>query len=545
MYALLRQLARIPHHRVRWLLLVAIGVASTVLALAQPGLQTSYRTYDRMLEMRLWTPEPDPKIVIVDIDEASLAELGKEFGRWPWPRETLAAVLAWLESQKAAAVVFDILFSELDQLNPASDQAFADAVARSRVSYFPILRLNPANDALSQVRADQLAGFAVRVAGEQVPTLAVTPPVFDAVVASTRLGYHNIFPSRDGTNRHYDLWLDVDGWRLWSLPARVGRDLGWSLPAEPRLLIRYNREPNAYLTISFADVWRLSQSQQGLAQDPRLDGAIVLIGSTASSLFDVKATPLSPIHPGVHVLANAIDNLKHADFVHELSWSYYLALTWVALALMGWASVHMRELTLNASVVVIPSAMLAVSFASLHFGHWFLDLSAPASQALTFFSVMSLYQRTRVGHFAQLPDAGRLAAARAGETTAGDGAVYQACLVLQYPVGKVNVQRLLDAVSASGAVAGVVQATWSGLRFEIQACPALVQLTAASPEALRAMADVIFAREAGFASRSHLSPPRRVSADGAAPPCYDRQEVWEILATAVLSWTRAPDGDSR
>ena len=96
MYALLRQLARIPHHRVRWLLLVAIGVASTVLALAQPGLQTSYRTYDRMLAMRLWTPEPDPKIVIVDIDEASLAELGKEFGRWPWPRETLAAVLAWL-----------------------------------------------------------------------------------------------------------------------------------------------------------------------------------------------------------------------------------------------------------------------------------------------------------------------------------------------------------------------------------------------------------------------------------------------------------------
>jgi adenylate cyclase len=176
MFALARKFACISHVHIKWTLLLLIGLIATVQLLHDPSASNNYASYDQMLKQRLWTPPLDPKIVVVDIDEASLSKLNAEFGRWPWPRETLAGALEWLESKGTNAVVFDILFSDLDATHPSSDQAFADAVSQSKNSFFPILRLNPINDGISQIRADQLTGFAQALNDKApVPTLAVIP----------------------------------------------------------------------------------------------------------------------------------------------------------------------------------------------------------------------------------------------------------------------------------------------------------------------------------------------------------------------------------
>ena len=86
------------------------------------------------------------------IDEASLARMGKEFGRWPWPRDTLASVLTHIERQQPAAIVWDIVFSDADRLSPGGDAAFNAAAARSRHSLrrrlhsrrFPLTGATPA-----------------------------------------------------------------------------------------------------------------------------------------------------------------------------------------------------------------------------------------------------------------------------------------------------------------------------------------------------------------------------------------------------------------
>src|SRR5512135_996944 len=70
--------------------------------------------FDAMVRYRIVVPKPDPEIVIVDIDEASLSAMGKEYGRWPWPRQVLGEFLEHLEQQGPKAVVFDILFSDPD-----------------------------------------------------------------------------------------------------------------------------------------------------------------------------------------------------------------------------------------------------------------------------------------------------------------------------------------------------------------------------------------------------------------------------------------------
>src|ERR1700728_4806487 len=72
------------------------------------------RTFDlfQVLHPREQTMRP---VVIVDIDEASL----KEIGQWPWPRTVVADLITRLREAGAAAIGFDIVFAEPDRMSPA------------------------------------------------------------------------------------------------------------------------------------------------------------------------------------------------------------------------------------------------------------------------------------------------------------------------------------------------------------------------------------------------------------------------------------------
>ena len=532
MFALARKFAGISHVHIKWTLLLLIGLIATVQLLHDPNASNNYASYDQMLKQRLWTPPLDPKIVVVDIDEASLSKLNAEFGRWPWPRETLASALEWLESKGTNAVVFDILFSDLDATHPNSDQAFADAVSQSKNSFFPILRLNPINDGISQIRADQLTGFAQTLNDKApVPTLAVIPPVFDAVVKTQRMGYHNIYPDKDGINRHYDLWQDTDQWRLLSLPARMGQSFGWNLGEDARVLINFNSATNNYVTVPFHEIWQLSQSRAGRNPDPRFDGAIVLIGSTASSLFDVKATPMTPIHPGVYVLANTIDNLKNTNFLHELPFQIKLFTVWFCLLLMGLASTRMKTQVLRWSVLVIPTLLLGVSFMSLHIGHWFIDLSGSASHALLFFSVMNVYQNWRLNHFADC--AGMVKSLTDKNSTP----LFKSFVVTSYAPENLKPQRLITHAAACGSSVGVVQAGWYGELVGEQSGPSCVLLINESQAKLTNSMQKLINDESAFAAQCYQSPISEIQLTSEFLDSKEsQQQLWNAVAKALTQW---------
>ena len=76
------------------------------------------KAFDAMVRNRLWVDPPATDIVIVDIDEKSLAALAADYGRWPWPRQVLGELVEKLAEQQPKAIVFDILFSDPDLFNP-------------------------------------------------------------------------------------------------------------------------------------------------------------------------------------------------------------------------------------------------------------------------------------------------------------------------------------------------------------------------------------------------------------------------------------------
>ncbi len=359
------------------------------------GANMKQKAFDFVVKHRIVTPKPDPDIVIVDINEASLAALAPEYGRWPWPRQVFGEFVEKLEAQKPRAIVFDILFSDADLQNPDSDAYFNDIISAADNIFFPFLRLPEQHDALSQVKPGMIPGsLAIDGKGDPKATVAVVLPHFEGALKAGRLGTHNIEPDADGVSREYRLWHDKDGWRLPSLPLQVG-DYVRSNAAQPpqNMLLNWRGGPFTYHSISFSDVYQDMTAKVPKRPASEFAGKIVIIGSTAPSLFDLKATPMAKLHPGVEILATAIDNLKHDDDLKF--WrgqTPYILLSFLTIWLTAWA--FYRDIERERFDKLFARSqllLLTISYIGLNLSDFYIDLTAPVTWAVACFGIAKIY----------------------------------------------------------------------------------------------------------------------------------------------------------
>jgi adenylate cyclase len=302
---------------------------------------------------------PDPDIVIVDVDEMSLAAMENTAGRWPWPRAVHAELLAGLAAQQPRAIVFDVMFNERDTQRPESDQTFAEAVTVTPNVYFPMLLL-PGATAESGIRlADVAAPLHLRhgaLAHPEGRAVLLLPLVVPHEV--WRAGAINFLEDPDGVGRRYHLWLDVDGWGIPSLPARVAMDLGWNLPGD-ELLLEWRGAARGYRHVPFADVYEDLGRKERQRPAGEFKDKIVIIGTTASGLGDLRVTPLSSTYPGIEILATAIDNLKNQRWMREGPAWHNAILALVLLGLL-WAAFERQHNVLAIGIALAMATVLSL-----------------------------------------------------------------------------------------------------------------------------------------------------------------------------------------
>ena len=351
-------------------------------------------TFDMMVRYRVLVPKVDKDIVIVDINEASLASMAKEYGRWPWPRQVLGEFLQHLEQQRPRAVVFDILFSDPDVYNADSDAYFDAAVSETSNTFFPLLRLDQAADALSRIKPAMIPGVTpIPDEAEEGATIAVVLPHFQSILKGGRLGFHNIYPDPDGIVREYLSYRDDYGWKVPSLPARVVRDIGRGESAPQRVLLNWRGKPFSYRTVGFGDVFNDMTSKEKKRPQNEFTNKIVLIGSTAPSLFDVKPTPVSRLHPGVEILATAIDNLKRGDYLrYPAGRTLYPLLSLLIVWATAWA--FYRDVgrgQIDRLFGAWQGILLGVSYASINLSNTYINLTGPVMVGVGYFTVARIY----------------------------------------------------------------------------------------------------------------------------------------------------------
>lgn len=389
------RLRRVLSPRARFLLLLLaafVGLVAVEFRFAHVTEAFSNRVADFFLRQQAKQLPVDPDIVIVAIDEASVTGMADYAGRWPWPRSVHGEVVEGIAAQKPKAIIFDVLFGEPDVFRPESDAAFNDAIAPLGNVYFPTARHDAAGDPYGVPIADVAAGFGAVRSLRSDPKARIDVLLPLALRPDNwRLGLINFLQDTDGVGRRYLIFENAYGWRLPSLPARVAIDLGWPLPDQDDFQIGWRGGVSAHRQVSFAALWADINSEKKTRAPDEFRDKVVVIGATATGLHDIRTTPVSAAHPGVEILATAIDNLKNR---HWLA----IAPAWVSpalsvallsiLALLLWRQVGV--LRIGVGVLAVIALLLAASWIAMGRGLW-MPVMTPVLFVTAFFVLCALH----------------------------------------------------------------------------------------------------------------------------------------------------------
>jgi adenylate cyclase len=371
-----RLLSLLRRGAIYWLPL-ALLMTAVLARLAIPGVLDrlalpAFDIYQRLAPRE--TPD-DPPVLIVDIDERSL----KRIGQWPWPRTVIAQLVEKLGQAGAAVVAFDVLFSEPDRTSPQMLKDLLVGRGASAADATRLLATMPDPDAQlaeAMTRFPVVVGFSLVGSGGQAKTAIkagyayvgakdADPMRFvdrmpEAVGALPELqkaaagnGFVNEPSDWDNVVRHVPLVLRIGNKPVPSLAAETMRV---GLGARPTYLLRYagaqaeksfgeNTGLNAVelqvpglgkpldiatdaagqVTLRYAkrDARRYISAADILSGNfdrKRVADHIVMVGSSAAGLNDLKATPIAPDMPGVEIHAQLIEQILQQDFLFRPDW---------------------------------------------------------------------------------------------------------------------------------------------------------------------------------------------------------------------------------
>lgn len=364
-----------------------------------------------LLRGKMW---PDPALLIVGIDDASLAR----FGRWPWPRSLHSELLKALAEHPPRAVGFDLLFREKDEENPQFDEALIystrllDHVVYA--SYFELEGEGAEGEKLRKMEEQRQLEEALlettalaQVEGDPAQLLQaqeVNLPFAD-LARSAEFGFINAPRDSDGVIRRlplvlaykgkvypsFDLELLLDYWGVKREAARVvvgkgieveRRDRKTWIPTDPegRLLINFAGEHFDFQELLFVQVVNaLNQIEKGEKPDIDLEifrKKIVLVALTATGTTDMGAFPFSDHSPLVAIHANALNTILQGNYLREVG----PAARWGILAAMALAvflsSSLLAPLRSAAAAALLLLGFSAGNFALFQLG-WWIPLIAP------------------------------------------------------------------------------------------------------------------------------------------------------------------------
>ena len=331
-------------------LALLIGFAALRVADPAPVEEIRVRTFDafQRIDPRTKTIRP---VTIVDIDDKSL----EKFGQWPWPRTRIADLVTELTRLGAVVIAFDAVFSEPDRLNPAfaadtfrnldpetraklralpsNDQILADAIKASRVvlgeSGLPE-EIAPLDKTLPVTGIAMLGEEPQRFMFD-FPGLLRNVPVLEHAAAGR--GLFTIKPERDGIVRRVPMIMQAQGQTMPSLTfemLRVATGSGTILiKAEQGGIkslgikgIQIPTDHNGQLWVHYARndasiyVPAVNVLEKNVAPD-MIAGKLVLIGTSAVGLNDIKTTPVSRAMPGVEIHAQVLESTLTGDVISQ------------------------------------------------------------------------------------------------------------------------------------------------------------------------------------------------------------------------------------
>lgn len=391
--------------------------------------------------------------VIVAVDEKSLSELG----RWPWPRTVMARLLDQLRAYGAKVVGFDVIFSEpddnagintiaelsreiermgladarlkklLDKKRGAADTdtELARSIERAKnvtLGYF----FHISEREVGHLTPEQIQAGAADIANSRYQMIQAAKKTdermfvraYSAVTniralidAAENSGYFNAFPDSDGVIRWAPLVIKFQDDYYSSLPiSMLLQYLEWPMlslkiadfgvesvrlndlvvPTDEsgRLLINFMGPARTFPHYSIADILH------GRLSPDLFKDKIVLIGATATGIYDMRVTPLSAVYPGVEIHANVIDNILHQNFLIHSGWTKFIDICLIIVLglVIGVAIPRVGAAGGVLLIMVLPAAFIgANTYVFSRYNIW-MNLIYPVLTMMTIYLAITVYR---------------------------------------------------------------------------------------------------------------------------------------------------------
>ena len=331
-----------------------------------------------MIHFQRLDPEPyDPNlpIRIVDIDEKSLSVIGQ----WPWPRTTVRDLLLELTSKGAAVVAFDVLFAEPDRTSleaivkqlpaseataitaamagrPSNDELFAAAL-KDTPSVLSVALGEGANTTLQAKAGFALAGDDPRPFLLEFKGASRNLAEFED--AARGIGAFNWVADRDQIVRRVALMFRLDQTFVPSLAAEAlrvaqgattyvlkasnasgetafGQSTGLNHIRIGDVEVPTDGAGGVYLKFrhfnkaAYIPAWKVLA---GEVPQEEIEGRIILVGTSAPGLLDLRATPVDAAVPGIDIHAQVLEHLLTGKFLERPD--YAVALEEFVILVLG------------------------------------------------------------------------------------------------------------------------------------------------------------------------------------------------------------------
>ncbi len=360
-----------------------------------------WKTWDLRLRFFSDSTHASENIVQFFVDQNSL-DVYEESQRisWPWPRVMYSYILEYCMEAGAKAVFIDFVFSEGSSWGVEDDQNLAETMAVSNNVFLPISLSKSAKD-IDESSSPILKTFSLAetsfLSESALPMKSVSLPVSSILSSARGVGNMTFAQDKDSVYRRMPLVFSLNDLLLPSAPLALSLFLDNSLkpseiPLDPsnQMIIKYHGPTGTYASFSIAAIINsYAQLQEGkIPQIPpeTFKGKIIFIAGSAPGIYDLRPTPFSPVCPGVEILATALDNLLHKDFVRipsPLVLFFFIGLLALITAV---GSSILKKIWMTVSFVIFCLGLLA-SVTSLAFGwgYW-LEFVAPGFAVILSFT---------------------------------------------------------------------------------------------------------------------------------------------------------------
>ncbi|GBF22952.1 two-component system, chemotaxis family, response regulator WspR [Candidatus Gastranaerophilus sp. (ex Termes propinquus)] len=372
------------------------------------------KTFDVRQNILLPFKSHNENIVIIAVDDPSYEYITEKYGAWPAPRSLWADLIQGLEKSKPKLIVFDLLFVKRLTAggNTVSDERLVNAI----VSNDNVLVAMNLDDTPPEVRTppELPSGLKNTVKnGELIKNsdefnLPNCRKIMDEILnGTTNVGLINVRRDRDGVIRKFPpmlvygdsyykhlaflvalKYLDADKqeFEIKNNALVINKERSIPLTKSGDAILNWYGGEKTFNTVGLYKVNEAIIKNDREFLDENFKDKIVYIGTTVTSLGDIKTSPVERTHPGVELHATFVNNVLDNSFIKRVDTAFDIFAAFILCLLAGVGVLRSKSVFFTiVQFFAIVFGYILLSLLLMHFFHLWIGIVLPLTLILVMF----------------------------------------------------------------------------------------------------------------------------------------------------------------